>query len=297
MTDNKFDIPHQSPAVPQLLTQESKIHFHCYPGISCFNACCKQADVTLGPYDIIRLQKRLGMNSAEFLKKHTVPFQIDQDGLPGIKLRTTEDRVCLLLDGENGCSVYEDRPTVCRYYPIALLNKREQGSSQAEEDYSLVKEPHCKGHEETREITISDYRQEQGCKEYDDINREWYQLILKKKSAGPGIGRPSETSLQLFFMACYNFDMFRRFVKSENFRKTYVLEDSFYAELENDNVALLRFAFRLLRQVLFAERTIEERQGAWDTRVTQRKEVWEARAQAEVARRQEAEDEKYQNTD
>ena len=108
MTDNKSTPPIQSPAVPQLLTQESKIRFRCYPGISCFNNCCKQADVTLGPYDIIRLQERLGMSSTEFLKKYTVPFQMDQDGLPGVKMRTTEDRICLLLDGDNGCSVYTD---------------------------------------------------------------------------------------------------------------------------------------------------------------------------------------------
>ncbi len=249
----------------------------------------------MGPYDILRLQKRLGMDSKGFLKKYTVPFEMDQDGLPGVKLKTTEDCVCLLLDGENGCSVYEDRPTVCRYYPIALLNKRKQGSSQAEEDYSLVKEDHCKGHEEERELTIADYRQEQGCHEYDDVNREWYQLILKKKSAGPGVGKPSDASLQLFFMACYNIDMFRRFVKSENFRKTYVMDDEFYIAIEKDSVVLLRFAFRLLRQVLFGERTIEEHKGSWEARITQRKEVWEARVKAEIARRQQMEDEKYRD--
>nr|VFK16322.1 MAG: hypothetical protein BECKLPF1236B_GA0070989_10932 [Candidatus Kentron sp. LPFa] len=295
MTNSQSDIPHKNPTVPQLLTQGSKIHFRCYPGISCFNACCKQADITLGPYDILRLQTRLGVDSKEFLKEYTVPFQMDQDGMPGVKLRTTEDCVCLLLDGENGCRVYEDRPTVCRYYPIALLNKREQGSSQAEEDYSLVKEAHCKGHEEERELTIDDYRREQGCMEYDDVNREWYQLILKKKSAGPGVGKPSDTSLQLFFMACYNIDMFRRFIKSDNFRNTYLLDDAFYASVEHDNLALLRFAFRFLRQVLFGERTIEERKGSWETRVTQRKEVWEARVQAEIAQRQRMEDEKYED--
>ncbi|NNJ84923.1 MAG: YkgJ family cysteine cluster protein, partial [Gammaproteobacteria bacterium] len=279
MTDNP-NTPPKSPAIPQLLTQESKIRFRCYPGISCFNTCCKKSDITLAPYDVIRLQEHLGMGSAEFLKQYTVPFQMDQDGLPGVKMQTTDDGVCLLLDGENGCGVYADRPTVCRYYPIALLNKREQGSSQAEEDYSLVREDHCKGHEEDREMTIADYRQEQGCTEYDDVNREWYQLILKKKSAGPGIGQPSETSMQFFFMVCYNIDMFRRFVASENFKKTYIVDDAFYASIEHDNLALLRFGFRLLRQVLFSEKTIEEREGVWDERVTTRREVWDARMQA-----------------
>jgi len=39
---------------------------------------------------------------------------------------------------------------------------------------------------------------------------------------------------------------------------TYALDAEVYAMLEHDDVALLRFGFRLLRQVLFGERTIDE---------------------------------------
>ena len=110
MSDKKFDIPEQfdSPAVPTLLTEDSVIQFRCYKGISCFNACCRHADVTLAPYDVLRLQKRLGMSSEEFLKAHTVPFQLDADGVPGIKMRTDDEGACLFLDGENGCGVYAE---------------------------------------------------------------------------------------------------------------------------------------------------------------------------------------------
>jgi Fe-S-cluster containining protein len=283
----KFDIPGQfaSPAVPELLTEDSTIQFRCYKGISCFNACCRHADVTLAPYDVFRLQKRLGMNSDEFLGKHTVPFQLDADGTPAIKLRTDDDGVCLFLDGENGCSVYEDRPTVCRYYPVALLNMREKDTYEARQQYSLVKEAHCKGHDEPREITLRDYRKEQGVEEYDEFNKSWYELILKKKSGGPGVGKPSEMSLQLFFMASFNFDMLRRFVLSDNFKTSYDLPDETYAEVAEDDIALMRLGNRLMRQALFGEKTIPERTGAWERRVRERKEVWEARAKAEVAAR------------
>ncbi len=218
---------------------------------------------------------------------------MDGDGLPGIKLKTDEDGTCLQLAGDAGCGVYPDRPTVCRYYPLALLTLREKDSSIAQERYSLVREDHCKGHEEPREISIEDYRREQGCEDYDAHNREWYQLVLKKKSAGPTVGRPPQTSLQLFFMASYDIDTFRRFVLSENFRATYALPDAFYAEVEQDDEALLGFAFRFLRQVLFGEHTVQEVADAWDQRVAQRKEVWDARRQMEIERRLAAEDQKY----
>lgn len=293
MSDTKFDLPFKNPTIPEVLSPETRIRFRCHKGISCFNACCKQADVTLAPYDILRLKRRLGMTSADFIREYAVPFQMDGDGLPGLKLKTDDGGTCLQLNGEEGCGVYEDRPTVCRYYPVALLSLREKGAAEAKEQYSLVREEHCKGHEEDREISIAEYRAEQGCADYDERNREWYQLILKKKSAGPTVGTPPVASLQLFFMASYDLDNFRRFVLSDKFRTTYVLPEGFYAEVEQDDEELLAFAFRFLRQVLFGERTIEEVADAWEKRVEQRQAVWDMRRQEEIARRQKAEDEKY----
>ncbi|MBK1725016.1 YkgJ family cysteine cluster protein [Thiocystis violacea] len=290
MSDSKPNIPFQSAVMPKALSAESRIQFRCHGGLSCFNACCKQADVTLTPYDILRLSRRLGTTTTAFVRDCTVPFQMDGDGLPGVKLKTDDSGACLQLDGESGCGVYADRPTVCRYYPAALLALREKDSPKAEERYSLVKESLCKGHEQPAEISIADYRAEQGCEAFDRFNREWYELILKKKSAGPGVGRPPRTSLQLFFMASYDLDTFRRFLCSENFRKSYTLPDDFYAGIQQDDEALLRFSYRFLRQVLFGEHSIQEVAHAWERRVEQRREIWEARRTFEAERHMAAED-------
>ncbi len=285
MSDEKFDIPFKSPTLPTVMEPDSTLKFHCYKGISCFNACCKRADVTLAPYDIVRLKNRLGQTSEEFLQAHTAPFPIDQDQVPGLKMRTDDDGACLFLDPENGCTVYEDRPTVCRYYPLALLTIREKDSSEAKTQYSLVSEAHCKGHEEDREQTVEEYRQEQGCDEFDFYNQDWYELILKKKSAGPGVGKPNEMSLQLFFMASYNTDMFRRFVLSDKFKASYDLDDEIYEQVAEDDVALLQLGYKLMRQALFGEKLIAEQPGAWEKRVAERREIWEARTQAEIEAR------------
>jgi Fe-S-cluster containining protein len=293
MVDPIADMSFQSPSIPAVLAADSSIRFRCFEGISCFNACCKQADVTLTPYDILRLKRSLGMTSGELLKGYTVPFQMDGDGLPGVKLKTADSGVCLQFNGDDGCRVYEDRPTACRYYPVALLALRAKGASQAEERYSLVKEDHCKGHHDDREISVADYRTEQGCEEYDARNREWFELLLKKRSAGPTVGRPSRTSLQLFFMASYDLDSFRRFVLSDGFKRAYALPDVFYEEVGTDDEALLGFAYRFLRQVLFGERTIDEVANAWEQRVSARQGVWEARRHAAHERRLAEEDTKY----
>ena len=55
----KFDVPFQSNVVPTILELGSTLQFKCHKGISCFNACCRNADITLTPYDIIRLKQHL----------------------------------------------------------------------------------------------------------------------------------------------------------------------------------------------------------------------------------------------
>lgn len=285
-----FDLPHKSPVQPTRLELDDKLKFRCHRGVSCWNACCSHADVTLAPYDVIRMKTMLNMDSTEFLKQYTVPFDLDAHKVPGLKLRTDDSGACLFMK-EEGCSVYTDRPTACRYYPSGLLSMKSISESSDERHFLLIKEEHCKGHDEDHMQTIAEYRKEQGVEIYDELNHEWYQIILKKKSTGPAIGKPSEMSLQLFFMASYDIDRFRRFVLSDAFIKMYDLTDEEYAELEKDDIALMKFGFRLMKQVFFGEMSIKEREGAWEKRVEERREILEYRKQVELAEHQKKQEE------
>ncbi len=281
MSEHNPDSLSQSPVIPKKLEESDTIQFDCHPGISCFNACCKQADITLTPYDIVRLKDRLGMTSTDFLARHTVPFELDSDGLPGIKMRTRDDApVCLFMDEETGCTVYEDRPSACRYYPLGLMAMRPKGEPRDEALFFMVKEDHCRGHEEARTLTIADYRQEQGLEAFDDVNRDWYRIMLKKGSAGPVVNQAiSETSLQLLFMASYDVDRFRRFVLSDNFQRVYDVDAGTSAAITEDDAAL------------FAEHSIPLKQDNVEKRQDERQEVWDMRRRAEDVRiRREAEE-------
>lgn len=262
----------QSPVVPQLLEADAVIQFRCHKGIACFNACCRNIDISLTPYDILRLKKRLGMTSGEFLTKYTFPYEMEKDGIAGVKLKPVEGGTACQFMTDEGCSVYEDRPTACRYYPVALLSIRRQGESFDREAYAVVKESHCLGHNEDRKLTIAEYRKEQGLEEYDEIGRGWRQLILKKKSAGPTVGKPSKRSLQMFFMTCYDLDQFRQFATSDSFNDLYEVEPETREKIKTDDVALMEFGFRLLRQVMFNEMTIPIRPDALDKRLARKRE-------------------------
>lgn len=286
----------KNPIAPVQYGPEAELNFRCHKGISCWNACCKQIDIALTPYDIIRLKNRLGLSSEEFLKKHTVPFEMDRDGMPGVKMRTQDDvPVCLFMDEETGCTVYEDRPTACRYYPVGLLSQRKQSDSFDTAAYVIVVEDHCLGHKEDNKMTIQQYREEQGVEEYDELARGWRQLVLKKMSAGSAIGKPSPTSLSLFFMVCYNHDKFREFINSPSFQKSFDLDEETQSKINTDDVELMLFGFRFLKQVMFGEESIPLKEGAAEERIKERKEVHEMRRKAEIEHHKMKEDEKYKD--
>jgi Fe-S-cluster containining protein len=260
-----------SPVVPETFGADREIRFQCRKGIACWNACCSNIDIALTPYDALRLEHRLGMGSGPFLREYTVPYEMEKDGLAGVKLKPVEGGTACRFMRPEGCAVYEDRPTACRYYPVALLSMRRQGESTDRDSYALVKEPHCLGHQEPRTLTIADYRREQGLEEYDELARGWRQLVLKKKSSGPTVGKPSKRSLELFFMACYDLERFREFVSSDAFASLYDIPQAEMRETLADDTRLMLFAFRFLRQVLFGETTIATRPEAVQERAQRRK--------------------------
>ena len=262
-----------SPVTPEQFDEDHVIQFSCHKGIECFNACCKSIDIALTPYDILRLKNHLGMSSSEFLLKYTVPFEFSKDGMPGVKLLPTEGTTHCQFVTDEGCSVYNDRPTACRYYPVGLLSLRRADEYTDSTSYVMVQEDRCKGHNEPREITIRDYRKEQGVEEYDELSRGWRQMVLKMKSAGPSIGTPSKLSRQLFFMASYDLDRFREFTKSAGFLEAYDLDEAALQELYNDDLALLKFGYRFLLQVLFGEESIPMKADALDNRLRRKKEM------------------------
>jgi Fe-S-cluster containining protein len=262
----------ESPVMPELLEGSATIQFQCRKGIDCWNACCSNIDISLTPVDVLRLSRRLGISTSEFLQQYTFPYEMEPNGIAGIKFKPVENGSACQFMRPEGCEVYSDRPTACRYYPVALLSMRRSDEYTDRQSFAMVKESHCHGHLEPRQLTIDEYRADQGIIEYDEQGRGWRQLVLKKKSSGPTVGTPSKRSLQLWFMACYDLDRFRAFVASDPFSDTYEIPDAELREILLDDANLMQFAFRFLRQVMFGEETIKMKTDAFDKRLARKKE-------------------------
>ncbi len=281
--DAPLEPPFRSPIKPVQLTLDDTIRFACHKGVACFNECCRNIDIQLTPYDILRLKRRLGLSSKEFVARYTMPFEMDGHGMPGLKLATVpKTTACIFLTPE-GCGVYEDRPAACRYYALGAMGVRKTGEAQVEDVFYLVQEAHCLGHREDREITVRAYREEQGVDVYDEMNRDWRDIIIKKRSSGPTVGQPTARSMQLFDMCSYDLDSFREFIQTEGFRDVFDLSDEEIEALVADDEALMQFGFRFLKQALYGEMSIPVKEGARERRLARRKAL-RARHKARTAR-------------
>jgi len=151
------------------------------------------------------------------------------------------------------------------------MGARKKDSSSVDEVYFIVKEDHCLGHEQQRTQTVAEYRQEQGVDLYDEMNRQWRDIILKKRSSGPTVGRPSDRSMQLFDMCSYDIDSFREFMQTPGFQQVFDIDKEQLRTMLSDEDTLLDFAMRFLKQVLFGGKTIPMRPNAREKRIRHRR--------------------------
>ncbi|GBE44379.1 flagellin N-methylase [bacterium BMS3Bbin10] len=252
-----------SPVEPVRLTGKDSFCFKCHKGVSCWNECCHDTDITLTPFDILRLSRRLDVKPADFLAIYTYPQMWNRAELPVAKLSMIDaegkKNPCVFMDAEEGCTVYEDRPVACRYYPLGLASVKMMSDTQTNDFYFLVREKHCKGHEESDEQSVAEFRAGQGVEEYDTKNRGWMEILMKTVSwqilGGPYGQEIDPRTKKMFFMATTDVDAFRRFVFETRFLETYDVDPEFVEHIKTNDEMLLKLAFDWLKNVMFADDT------------------------------------------
>ncbi len=241
------------------LTLESKFRFRCHKGISCFTKCCSNIDIMLTPYDVIALKKRFGIGSEEFLEKYTYTLTDGKANFPVPYLRMKDDKEknCPFVSAE-GCTIYEDRPANCRYYPVGqgTLKKSVDDKVVDEEFFFFVREAHCKGFEEPDEWTIAAWREDQGVDRYDELNREWKRIMLLRNEQKAAL---DEKKLLMFYMACYDMDKFRRFVFDSKFLDNFEVDEASREKMRTDDIELMRFGLKFLKYILMIEETMKQK--------------------------------------
>jgi Fe-S-cluster containining protein len=226
--------------------------FSCYKGLACFGTCCRNRDLSLTPYDVLRLKNALSLHSDDFLARHTL-YRLDPaSGFPIISLRMGQDpeRQCPFVTHE-GCRVYDDRPTACRLFPLARASGTARDSAARDEFFYLLDTPGCLGAKEEKIQTLEEWLAGQGLGPYRTANDRMLDLLFHPDRER---GKPlDERQLQRIIVACYNVDVFREFVFKTRFLESYYVDEKTRSAIEKDDAELLIVGFAYLRTSLFPE--------------------------------------------
>ena len=245
------------PRQEELLEKESRIRFQCRPGLACFTTCCRDVNIFLTPYDILRMKNRLGLPSDEFLERYTKTLLPPSGGIPVIQLKMREgDRACPFVT-EEGCTLYEDRPWSCRMYPLDWQGDR--GGY-----FFLVGEDRCKGRQEPKEWVLLEWLATQEVAPYEEMDLRFQMVTRYPRLAEAGVDDPRVQ--HMFRMACYDLDTFRRFVFETRFLQMFEIEEETIEQIKGDELALLGLAFRWVRFGLVCGDVLPIREGAREGR-------------------------------
>jgi len=188
------------------IDKEGEFEFSCHSKVPCFTECCRELELFLLPYDVLRMVKALKITSQQFLDQYAVIEFLENDLYPKVYLGMTNDHrtSCPFVTG-HGCRVYNDRPAACRTYPLGRGAFHSSGIRK--EVFVLLQEPHCQGFSQKTAYTVQSWHHDQGINEYNQYN-DIFLPIFNSKFFNDG-NRLTEKRAELFILALYNTDQFK----------------------------------------------------------------------------------------
>ncbi len=232
--------------------------FECGPDITCFNLCCRNLNLFLYPYDVIRLKKRLGMKADEFIQKHTDVVLRPGNFFPEVLLSMADnaESTCPFLS-EKGCSVYPDRPYACRTFPTEHGVSLDEATGQMSPVHFYKPPDFCQGRHESREWTVGAWAEDQGAVVYHKMMMEWTRVKFHFQNDPWGADGPEGKMARMAFMAAYNMDDFRDFVFKSTLLKRYKVPKAFLKKAKKNEVELLRLGCAWIQLICFGVPTPE----------------------------------------
>jgi len=237
-----------------VLTPEDNFRFACHAGLECFTRCCRDVTIFLTPFDIICLKRALRITSEAFLQKYTVTL-ISDSGFPVVLLKMGKDKMksCPFVT-RRGCAVYSHRPWSCRMYPLQPESTKLTGKKK-KAYYSVMDVPFCLGFFEKRVSAVEAWQAEQGIPVYQEMEQLFKKITMNEFLSGKKI--TNEKIQEMYYMASYNLDRFRRFIFESTFLKRFEVGADESDVIKHDDVALYRFAMKWLQYGLIGQDVLQ----------------------------------------
>lgn len=223
-------------------------NFRCHAQVACFNRCCRNLNLFLYPYDVLRLKKNLNLDSDLFLDRYVDIVLREGNYFPDVLLKMAEDenRSCSFLAPE-GCRVYQDRPDTCRTFPMekGMIPSNRKASPKLV--YFFRPPEFCLGDREPTVHTPQSWTQDQEAQTFERMTIMWADL-KQMFSVDPWKGQgPDGPQGKMAFMAVYNLDRFRKFVFESSFLSRYKVKSANLKKIREDDRQLLLFAFEWIK--------------------------------------------------
>ncbi|OGQ98855.1 MAG: hypothetical protein A2521_11155 [Deltaproteobacteria bacterium RIFOXYD12_FULL_57_12] len=243
----------QLPDTVRRLAAGETFRFACHPGVACFTECCRELELALTPYDVLRLRRCLGLSADQFLDRYVVVEKEAAEPLPRLYLAMVDDgRASCPFVSPTGCTVYSDRPGACRIYPVGRAARlTAAGGCQAL--HVLLREPHCLGFAGSTSFSMAEWFADQELAAYNEANDQ-VMTILQHARIRSGM-LLSAGQIERFLLALYDLDRFRVLVAGNEFPAAILLSDQERQVIATDDAMLLSFGIRWLRHELFGEIT------------------------------------------
>jgi len=238
------------------MTPDDCFTFRCGPDLDCFGDCCRDVTIVLTPYDVLRMRRALHMDSSEFLEKHTLRPTFPGQKFPIVILRMDDEGKQCPFVSERGCGIYEDRPWACRMYPLGAAEPKTPTPDEHAFHF-VVRENLCHGHGKGCQVSVRDWTVRQGAEDYEMMSGGFKELTLHGFWDGDKELTPQQADM--FYMACYDLDRFRRFVFETRFLQLFDVDEARVEALRNDDEELLEFGMQWLRFAIFGERSLRLR--------------------------------------
>ena len=220
----------------QVLTEDSRFRFACHDTLPCFTQCCRDVNIYLTPYDILRLRRALKISSTEVLERYTRHFLARVTHIPVVQLEMDPETLNCRFVSDSGCRVYDNRPWACRMYPLDV-------ASRSGEYMPIAGKERCLGLNEPAFHTVGAWLESQGVRPYEEMERAFLQVVppdfQPSSQMNPGLGR-------VLFLA-YDIDRFIEIVNDPRFQTFYDVDDETLRRVREDDEALLHLAFRYVR--------------------------------------------------
>ncbi len=226
--------------------------FRCHPEVSCFNKCCRNLNLFLYPYDVLRLREVLGMSSGEFIDTHVDVVLRPESFFPEVLLRMADnkEKTCPFLT-EAGCTVYQGRPDACRTFPVEQGVAFDENGKKPRMIHFFKPPDFCMGQHEEQVWSTETWAKDQEAVQYNKMTTLWAELkgmFRVDPWAGEG---PDGRRAKMAFMATYNVDSFREFVFESSFLKRYKVKADVLKKIRKDDTELMKFGFIWIKAYLF----------------------------------------------